>query len=379
MTNLKIAIMGTRGIPARYGGFETFAEELSVRLAARGHEVTVYCRSYNMPERAPVYRGVRLVHLPTIRHKYLDTIVHTYLSAWHSVFKQFDAVLFCNAANSMFIPLARLRRPVAINVDGIERKRKKWNAAGRLWYRGGERMATIFADRLISDAEVIRQYYLEQYGRDSVVIAYGSDFEPAAGIDIVEQLGLKPREYVLYVSRLEPENNAHLVIEAFEGVKSEKKLAIVGDAPYAGEYIKRLKSTRDPRIVFTGAVYGQGYAQLQSNAYCYVQATEVGGTHPALIEAMGAGNCVIANGTPENVEVVGDAGFIFAAGDAGDLREKLQRVLDEPALVTEYGKRARERARSVYNWDKVTDQYERLFLEMARKQRPHQDQTTSEN
>lgn len=368
MNPLKIAIIGTRGIPANYGGFETFAEELSVRLAARGHDVTVYCRSYNMPERAAAYRGVRLVHLPTIRQKYLDTVAHTFLSAMHSLARRFDAVLVCNAANSLFIPIIRLGgMPVALNVDGIERKRKKWNAAGRLWYRLGEKLATIFPNRIVADAEVIRAYYKQRYRADSTVIAYGSNLGEASGTGEVERLGLTPREYILYVSRLEPENNAHVVIEAFEGVKTEKKLAIVGDAPYSNEYIARLKSTRDPRIIFPGAVYGEGYRQLQRNAHCYIQATEVGGTHPALIEAMGAGNCVLANGTPENIEVVGGAGIIYEPGDALDLRAHLQRALDDPNLVQTYGEHARERAEAVYNWDRVTDQYEALFREMARK------------
>lgn len=363
---LRIAIIGTRGIPARYGGFETFAAELATRLAARGHEVTVYCRDYNMPECAPVWRGVQLIHLPTIRHKYLDTVVHTFLSSLHALFRRFDAVLLCNAANSLFLPILRLpMRPVAINVDGIERKRKKWNAAGRLWYRLGERLATIFASRVVADAEVIRAYYRETYGVDSTVIAYGAPAERIRSTVEIAKLGFSPGEYVLYVSRLEPENNAHQVIEAFEQIKTTRKLAIVGDAPYSSEYIAKLHSTRDPRIVFTGAVYGPAYRELQGNAYCYIQATEVGGTHPALLEAMGAGNCVLANGTPENREVVGDAGIIYGEGSVTDLRAKLQSALDDPQRVQELGARAQARVASVYNWDAITDAYERLFDEMT--------------
>jgi len=365
---MRIAILGTRGIPARYGGFETFAEELSTRLAGRGHDVTVYCRSYNMERPAQSYRGVRLVHLPTIRRKYLDTVTHTLLSSLHMVLRRFDAVLLCNAANSLFVPILRLTgKPVAVNVDGIERQRKKWNAAGRLWYRAGEYFATVFPNRIIADAEVIRDYYRKTYNADCTVIAYGADTASVETSGELVKLGLEPGDYVLYVSRLEPENNAHLVIEAFGQIQTEKKLAIVGDAPYSRKYIAGLKSTRDTRVVFTGAVYGPAYKELQSGAFCYVQATEVGGTHPALLEAMGAGNCVIANGTPENREVLGEAGTFYEPGDVDDLRAKLQDVLDDPSGAGEFGELARRRIEQHYDWEKVTDAYEQLFAELASK------------
>lgn len=368
MPKLRIAIIGTRGIPANYGGFETFAEELSTRLAERGHEVTVYCRNYNMPERTAEFRGVRLVHLPTIRTKYLDTVVHTLLSALHTWSRGFDVVLVCNAANSLFIPIIRLgRKPVALNVDGIERKRLKWNLAGRLWYRMGERLATLFPNRIIADAEVIRNYYRETFGAESTVIAYGANLERAESTGELEELGLQSGEYILYVSRLEPENNAHVVIEAFERVRTEKKLAVVGDAPYSDAYIAALRSTADPRVVFTGAVYGAGYRELQSHAHSYIQATEVGGTHPALIEAMAVGNCVLANDTPENREVLGDTGLIYNFNDSADLAARLQSVLDDPERARELGVKARRRAADRYDWDRVTDQYERLFAEIARR------------
>jgi glycosyltransferase involved in cell wall biosynthesis len=177
----------------------------------------------------------------------------------------------------------------------------------------------------------------------------------------------EPNRYVLYVSRLEPENNAHLVIEAFKKVRTAYRLLIVGDAPYAHDYITDLKARArgDKRIVFTGFVFGQDYRALQQNAYCYVHATEVGGTHPALLEAMGYGNCVLTLATPENIEVVGDAGIPYA--DEFDLAEKLQRVLRDGSLVQSYRNRAQVRVQRYYDWDRVVDQYERLFAEMTGK------------
>jgi glycosyltransferase involved in cell wall biosynthesis len=361
---MKLAILGTRGIPANYGGFETFAEELSVRLAARGHDITVYGRSNNIEYTGKEYKGVKLVILPTIGTKHLDTVAHTFLSVFHAIPARFDAVLICNAANAIFAAIPRVTgSPVALNVDGIERKRRKWGLAGRTFYRISEYLATLIPNVIITDAGVIRDYYQQQYGVSSRMIAYGADCSRQTTTDIQRRLGVNPRDYALYVSRLEPENNAHVVIEAYESVRTNKPLLIVGDAPYAHDYIARLKSTTDARIRFPGAIYGVGYKELQSHAYLYVHATEVGGTHPALIEAMGAGNCVLVYDTPENREVVGDCGLFFSS--SSELTKLLQTAMDTPRLVDSYRDRARERIQVKYSWDAIAEEYEKLFLELA--------------
>jgi len=365
---MRIAILGTRGIPASYGGFETFAEHLATRLVARGHEVTVYCRAHYVSPRQMEYHGVRLKVLPTIRHKYFDTVVHSFLSAVHAVSGRFDAALICNAANAPFSPILRLTgTPVAINVDGLEHKRKKWNWLGRRYYQLAEYLSTLLPNEMVTDAQVIQDYYLAQHNAPSTMIAYGSEVERRPDRELVRKWRVEPNRYVLYVSRLEPENNAHLVIEAFKKVRTAYRLLVVGDAPYAEHYIEDLKARArgDKRIVFTGFVFGQDYRALQQNAYCYVHATEVGGTHPALLEAMGYGNCVLTLATPENLEVVGDAGVPYQ--DEFDLTEKLQRVLRDGSLVHAYRHRAQMRIRSNYDWGRVVDQYELLFARMCGK------------
>jgi len=367
---MRIVILGTRGIPANYGGFETFAEHLSTRLVARGHEVTVYCRAHYTSPRQLEYQGVRLKVLPTIRHKYFDTVVHTFVSALHAIGGRYDAALICNAANSPFAPLLRVAgTPVAINVDGLEHKRKKWNWLGRKYYLLTERLATILPNETVTDARVIQDYYAASYGAPSTMIAYGAEIERRPNPS-VRRWRVEPNRYVLYVSRLEPENNAHLVIEAFKKVRTAHKLLIVGDAPYAHEYIKELKARarRDKRIIFTGFVFGSDYRALQQNAYCYVHATEVGGTHPALLEAMGFGNCVLTLSAPENIEAIGDAGIIYS--DENDLAEKLQRVLRDGSQVHSFRQRAQLRVQENYDWDYVVDQYERLFARLCGKEIP---------
>ncbi len=357
---MRIALLGTRGIPANYGGFETFAEELSMRLAARGHLVTVYCRE-RAPE--PVYRGVRLQYLPTIRHKYFDTLAHTFLSTIHLLFHRADVALYCNGANAIFTLAPRLLGiPVALNVDGIERLRKKWNRLAKAWYLVSEWLATRFPTVVVTDAVTIRTYYRERYGKDSVFIPYGAPVGKVDSAEVLPGLGLEPGRYFLYVSRMEPENHPLEVREAFERVDTPLKLALVGDAPYAAGYIGRVRATADPRIAIPGAIYGAGYHELGSHCFAYIHATEVGGTHPALIEAMGRGALVLYRDTPENAEVAGGVGIPF---EPAELAAKLQEVARMgEAERAEYGRRAMERVRERYSWDRVTDEYEGLMRGM---------------
>lgn len=362
---MKFAILGIRGIPANYGGFETFAEELAPRLVARGHSVTVYCRQRH-PE--PRYKGVDLVYLPTIRHKYFDTLAHSFVSTLHLLFHRHDAVLYCNAANAVFTWMPRLVGvPVALNVDGLERKRKKWNALARAWYLCSEWMSTKFPTSIVSDAEKIREYYQERYGAESTFIAYGAETGRVATAEVLDRLGLQIGRYFLYVSRMEPENNGLLVRESFEKVRTDLKLALIGDAPYAHDYITRVRDTQDPRVVMPGGIYGAGYKELQSHCFAYIHATEVGGTHPALIEAMGRGALVLYLDTPENAEVAGDVGISFTHDT---LTVRIEEVLRMSAEEREsWGAKARARVESRYGWDAVTLEYERLLTGLASGQK----------
>jgi glycosyltransferase involved in cell wall biosynthesis len=361
---MRIAILGTRGIPANYGGFETFAEQLGTRLAIRGHEVTVYGRKHYSRSHARTYKGVNLVILPTIRHKYFDTVVHTFFSAVHASTRGYDIMLICNAANSVFALLPRIMgTPALVNVDGLERNRRKWNWLGKKYYLISEWLSTFIPSAIVTDAQVIQDYYATRYGKESSMIAYGAEVARRAAPERLLEFGLHSNRYVLYVSRLEPENNAHLVIQAYQKVKTDMPLVIVGGAPYADDYISFLKSTRDKRVRFLGFVFGEDYRALQQNAYCYIHATEVGGTHPALIEAMGAGNCALTLNTPENLEVIGDAGIVYHSAD--DLAWQMQRVIDDPAIIGRYRHLAMSRVMRYYNWEHITDQYEYLLSQLA--------------
>lgn len=363
---MRIALLGTRGIPGRYGGFETFAEELAARLVTRGHRVTVYCRSHYAAPGLRACRGAGLVVLPTIRSKHFDTPVHTLLSCLHLAARRTDAAIFCNAANAVFTVGARiLGVPTILNVDGLERNRRKWGRAARAWYRYSERLSTLCPDAVVSDARVIERYYRERYGLETTYIAYGAPRGPVHTHQVLEKLGLRSREYLLYVSRFEPENNALLVVREFERSATNKTLVMVGDAPYAEAYIKRVRATGDARIVFPGAVYGTAYAELQSHCLGYIHATEVGGTHPALVEALGRRCAVLYLDTPENREAAGTAGLPFTARP-GALRARVDQLCAASAatldrLRADAGREAAGR----YDWEAVTDAYERLLRQLA--------------
>ena len=365
---MKIAIMGIRGIPANYGGFETFAEELSTRLVKRGHEVAVYGRSNIIDYKEKYYKGVELVILPTISHKYFDTVAHTGICVLHALFRKFDMILICNSANSIFSFIPRLTgKKVALNVDGLEWQRGKWNIIGSWYYRISECLATFLPNQIVTDSIFIEKYYLKKFKKSSTFIPYGAPTKKVDTKEILQKYKVQPQKYILYVSRLEPENNAHLVVKAFEKVKTNMNLLVVGDAPYNTKYIEDLKNTKDDRIIFTGYVFGQGYKEFQSNAYFYVQATEVGGTHPALLEAMGYGNCVLGNDVPEHTEVMRDSGPYFKTSDVVDLKKQMQYLVDNPDVVEKYRTRAVKRIEEAYTWDRITESYEKLFIKMCCK------------
>ena len=356
---MKLAILGTRGVPPSYGGFETMAAELGMRLVARGHEVWVYGRERGAAGFSPpTWNGLHRITLPAVNHKYLETVSHAFLSALDALRRDFDAVLVCNAANAFVLPLLR----AAINVDGIERRRRKWNVLGRAVYAIGETLSVSFANAVIADANVIADYYRAHYGIEPVTIPYGAEFPEEEDSDVLQRLGLQ--DYILYVSRFEPENNPLEVVLAYEKLRDAPLLVMLGQGLYATDLVRELESHASEKVLFPGALYGPDYRTLQRNALLYIQATEVGGTHPALIEAMASGGAVLAHDTPENREAGGDAVgyFVFRGGES--LSGMLRKWLSNPLIREDFRARARRRGAERYSWETVTDDYERLFLKL---------------
>ncbi len=364
---LKIAIVGTRGIPARYGGFETLAERLATQLADRGHQVSVYCRRPYTAAADAVDPRIRRVILPGVRRKNLDTLINGLLASVHVAFSDADVVLYCNVANSPFVWLPRLfGKPTALNVDGLDRTRRKWGAVARLYLYICELISAVTPTRIITDAQVIRQYYRRRYHKESVVIGYGAD-APAGAPAL--QFPLPYKQYILYVARLEKENNPEMVIRAYSRVATDWPLVIVGGNDYDPRYVLTLKGMADRRVIFTGSVYGDGYWALQKHAGVYVFAGEVGGIHPALVEAMRSDNAVLYLATDANRETAADSGIQFR--DEQDLSVRLAALLGDPETIREFAARAAVRAQALYCWERVADQYEQLFAAMTGTQVRH--------
>jgi glycosyltransferase involved in cell wall biosynthesis len=365
---LRIALVGTRGVPARYSGFETCAEELGVRLVERGHHVTVYCRPHMSPGRDREYRGMRRVIHPTIRHKYLDTIVHTTFSSLHALTQRYDVALYFIAGNS---PVSWLPRIVGtrtvLNVDGLDWKREKWPFIAKKYLQWSERLSTILPNACVTDSHVVVQDYRHRFGHEAIYIPYGSERHSRPPGATLAQFGLTAGRYVLFVGRLVPENCVHHLIDAFPALRTDCKCVIVGGASYADDYIADLhrRAAADPRIVMTGYQFGEAYEELGSNAAIFVETSGVGGTHPALVEAMAFGRCVVAHDTAENIETMGDAGRAYDGARGADaLAPVLQALLDAPGLAAELGTAARARAHAHYTWRAVTDAYESLFYKL---------------
>lgn len=363
---LSISMIGTRGVPAAYGGFETAIEEVGRRLADRGHRVRVYTRGSKHRERE--YLGMELVHLPAVPQKQLETLSHTGLSALHALFGgRTDAAFVFNAANSPFVPLLRLRGiPVALHMDGLEWRRSKWGPRGRAYYRWAEQHGVRTADALIADAPGIADYYDHQFTVPTEVIRYGApvlEDAPDAGI---RAIGLEPGGFHLVVARFEPENHVLEIVEGYRRSSAEKPLVVVGSAPYSADYTRAIQAAADsdPRIQLLGGVFDQDLLDaLYFHAYGYAHGHSVGGTNPSLLRAMGAGTAVIAYDVGFNREVLDGEGWFFSTAD--DAARAFEAAEHSPELVAAAAAAGRERTATTFRWDAVADAYEALALRLA--------------
>ena len=366
---LSIAMLGTRGVPARYGGFETAVEEVGRRLVAAGHRVRVYCRAGNSA--LTTYAGMELVTLPAMRRRSLETLSHTGASVGHLLGHRTDVAFVFNAANAPYLPALRLARiPVATHVDGLEWRRAKWGGAGRRYYRAAETAAVRWSDALIADAVGIADYYRAEYGAPTTLLTYGAPVLAEPGHDTLGDIGLAPGAYHLVVARFEPENHVDLWVEGYVRSDARRPLVVVGSAPYADAYTARVHAAAqgDPRVRFLGGVWDQRLLdQLYANSLTYLHGHSVGGTNPSLLRAIGAGAATIAYDVAFNREVAGTEG-VYVADPAAAARAIEDAEADEVATRLR-GDRLRERAQA-YDWDEVAAGYERLALDLAQGRAP---------
>lgn len=363
---LKIVMLGTRGVPANYSGFETCVEEVGWRLAEHGHEVTVYCRTGNHKDREPVYRGMRRVFAPCIRLRSLETLSHTFFSVLHAFFRPADVFVAFNVANILaLLPLKLRRAPFAVNTDGLEWKRRKWGRVAKAYYKLSERLAPIFATRLISDSRGMADYYRETYNADSTILLYGAPIQNSERPELLERFDLKPRDYFLQITRIEPENNPLLTVQAFLDLDTDKKLILIGGAAYTGEYQKQVFELAGGRVIMPGFLFDPDMLrELWTNCHAYIHGNEVGGTNPALLQAMGGGCFVLCRDVVFNREVLADCGRFFLP-EKDSLLDAMRWTLENPDKLDEGRRAAQRRIRERYSWDDVAAGYERLCRELA--------------
>ena len=363
---MKISLIGTRGIPAAYSGFETAVENLAEQFSARGHEVIVYCRPH-MTERRDHHAGARLVHLPTIRNKYLDTLVHTAVSTAHMATRvRPDVAIYFIAGNAPVVPFARLAGiPSILQIDGLDSERAKWPAPARVYLRMAERLSPHLATIAVTDSEEVARSFERRYGHKIEAIPYGATLPDPGGTAWCDRLGVEPGKFILFVGRLVPENNAHMLVDAHKQLDPEWPLVVVGDAPYSDRYIADLKASAGPNVHFPGYVFSDGYRELVHRCGIMCVPTEVGGTHPVIIEAMAAGACLLVSDHAPNVEVVGEAaGTFHLTGGAVGLMEALDQCIRDPARRTHLRKAAAARAAERFSWDRCARRYLDLCTEI---------------
>lgn len=365
---MKIALIGTRGVPANYGGFETCVEELGRRLVTKGHDVTVYCRTSYYADRPGTYLGMNLVYLPNIKLRSFDTLSHTLLSVLHALWRSYDVLMIFNAANSpaLLLPKA-LGMKIAINPDGLEWMRGKWGRIGRRYYRSAEWLSARLATRIIADSPGIKEYYRTQYKVDSTYIAYGAYIIKGRKQEKLTALGLKPGGYFLQITRFEPENNPLLTVHAYQRLQTDKKLVLIGGVPYQSTYEQEIRRAASANILLPGFLYEKELLnELWCNCYAYIHGNEVGGTNPALLQSMACGCFTIARDVNFNRHVLDNCG-IYYDKSVDSLVQAMEWSLNHATTLYRYKSHAKLRIQEHYSWDVVADQYETVFQELCIK------------
>ncbi|MDP1678346.1 MAG: DUF1972 domain-containing protein [Bacteroidota bacterium] len=365
---MKIAIIGSRGYPYVYSGYETFVTELSTRLVKKGHKITVYCHKGLFKEFPPVVNGVDLVYLPAIETKSISQLSHSLLSTLHVVSRSVDVVLYVNSANGPFGLITTIaRKKTAINVDGLEWLRPKWKGLGAKYFYFSSWLSTKLFDVVISDSDRMADIYKKEFNASSTTIAYGANPAYSTNPELIEQMGLKKNDYYLIVGRLIPDNNADIIVKGFEKSTSKKKLVVVGDVPYRDAYAESIKKTTDPRILFPGYVKDPNVLrELYCNSYAYFHGHEFGGTNPTLLKALAYGCGILALDTVFSREVLLDGKHgVFFQKDVDSVAMVVNETEKDSSRLETLRSIARERITSNYTWEKIADQYEQLFTTMT--------------
>jgi glycosyltransferase involved in cell wall biosynthesis len=363
---LRIAFVGGRGVVGTYSGIETYYEEVGARLAARGHQVTAYCRDYFTPDLAE-YRGIRIRRLPCLRTKHLETLSHSLLATLSICLRRdHDLVQFHAVGSALLAWAPRLfGRATVVSVRGLDWQRGKWGSAARRALQVGEWAAVRFPDATVVVSQTLQRHFAERHGRATICIPNAVPAARRRAPDKIRRYGLAGQDFLLFAGRLSPEKGVHTLIEALRPLPRRHKLVIAGGSSYSQDYIDELRRSAWDGVLFLGNVDHETIAELLSNCYAYVLPSTMEGLSIGLLEALSYGSCIVASDIPENREVLGDAGLTFPPGDVHALRAHLAALLDAPEQVELYRRLAAERARSQPDWDQVTRRTEELYMELV--------------
>ena len=361
---LRIAFIGGRGVGSKYSGIETYYEEIGKRLAKMGHEVTIYCRNYFTPPQAEHY-GMRLIRLPTIRSKHLETLIHTALSTLHVLTRRCDVVHYHTLGPALFSFIPRLfGKKTAVTVQGLDWQRKKWGPLAGAVLRLGERASAQLPNGTMVVSQTLQQHYRRRHGIDALYVPNGGVLREQSAPRKILEWGLQSKKYVLFLGRFSPEKGCHLLIEAYKQLDTDVKLVMAGPSSYCDQYSRELRSHAGEKILLLDPVSGETLDELLSNAMIFVLPSDLEGLSLALLDAMGAGLCVLASDVPENREVVHEAGFTFQRGNAVDLAQQLRFLIENPHAREVAGKAAKTRVLDRYLWPEIAVEIERAYFEL---------------
>jgi glycosyltransferase involved in cell wall biosynthesis len=361
---LRVAFIGGRGVVSKYSGIETYYEEIGKRLTGMGHEVTAYCRSYFTPP-GERHNGIRLVRLPTIRSKHLETLVHTFLSTLHVLIQPCDVVHYHALGPALFSFIPRLAgKKTMVTVQGLDWQRKKWGRIAAAVLRLGERAAVSLPSHTMVVSRALQKHYEGGYGAETTYVPNGGVLREWRVPDKIFDWGLEPGRYILFLGRFSPEKGCHLLVEAYEKLDTDVKLVMAGGSSYCDDYSRQLRAHAGERIKMLDWVSGEALDELLTNAMVFVLPSDLEGLSLALLDAMGAGLCVLSSDVAENREAVDDAGFTFRRGDVGDLADRLRFLIANPAVREASGQAAKRRVREHYQWAQIAAEIERVYFEM---------------
>jgi len=360
---LRVAFIGGRGVVSKYSGIETYYEEVGARLAGMGHQVTAYCRTYFTPP-GERHKGMQVIRLPTIRSKHLETLVHTFLSTLHVLTQPCDVVHYHALGPALFSFIPRLAgKKTVVTVQGLDWQRQKWGRIASAVLRLGERAAVRLPTRTMVVSQVLQDYYSKGYGVNASYVPNGGVLRNRCVPDKILQWGLEPGEYILFLGRFSPEKGCHLLIEAYERLNTDVKLVMAGGSSYCDDYSRQLRSHASDRVKILDWVSGEALDELLTNAMLFVLPSDLEGLSLALLDAMGAGLCVLSSDVAENCEVVADAGFTFRRGDASDLADRLRFLIANQSVREAAGLAAKRRVREQYQWPRIAAKIEQVYLQ----------------